>query len=318
MDGLPTVSIVVSFYNEEPVLDALVRRLDDAFVSLQDEARPEYVFVDDRSTDRSREILLGLRATRPHLKVITTSRNYGLFPGIMAGLDHATGDAVITMDADLQDPPELVPELVRAWKREEADVVYTVRTARKGESPAKMAATRMGYELLRSISTVDLPIESGDFRLMSRKVVDLVRRLPEAEPFIRGLVRWVGFKQVPVQYERQARLAGDTHFIFYKTKVLKNFLSGIISFSDAPAYFPLLAGLALAAVTAIALPLAAFAALFGSPGPWLAVVVLLVASSAVQLVSIGLVGIYVAKILQNVRGRPRYVVDRSVGFGDDG
>jgi dolichol-phosphate mannosyltransferase len=306
MDGLPTVSIVVSFYNEEPVLEALVRRLDDAFVSLQDEARAEYVFVDDCSTDRSREVLLGLRATRPHLKVITTSRNFGLFPGIMAGLDHATGDAAITMDADLQDPPELVPELVRAWKREEADVVYTVRTARRGESPAKMAATRLGYELLRSISTVDLPIESGD-----------VRRLPEAEPFVRGLVRWVGFKQVPVRYEREARLAGDTHFIFYKTKVLKNFVSGIISFSDAPAYFPLIAGLALAALTALAVPVAAVAILFGFAGPWLLAIVLL-ASSAVQLLSIGLVGIYVAKILQNVRGRPRYVVDRSVGFGDDG
>ena len=317
MDGLPTVSIVVSFFNEEPVLEALVRRLDDAFVSLQDEARPEYVFVDDRSTDRSRAVLLELRATRPHLKVITTSRNFGVFPGIMAGLDHATGDAVITMDADLQDPPELVPELVRAWKREEADVVYTVRTARKGESPAKMAATRLGYEMLRSISTVDLPIESGDFRLMSRKVVDLVRRLSEAEPFVRGLVRWVGFKQVPVRYERGARLAGDTHFIFYKTKVLKNFISGIISFSDAPAYFPLIAGLALCAVTAIAVPLATLAILFGSTGPWL-LALLVLASSAVQLVSIGLVGIYVAKILQNVRGRPRYVVDSSVGFGDDG
>ncbi len=145
-----------------------------------------------------------------------------------------------------------------------------------------------------------------------------MRGLGEPEPFVRGLVRWVGFKQVPVQYEREPRLAGDTHFVFYKTKVLKNFVSGIISFSDAPAYFPLIAGLGLFALLALAVPVAVVATVVGSPGPPLVVALLLLASSALQLVCIGLVGIYVAKILQSVRGRPRYVVDRSDGFGADG
>jgi dolichol-phosphate mannosyltransferase len=207
--------------------------------------------------------------------------------------------------------------MVRKWKSDQADVVYTVRTRRDQEPALKMFATAIGYRIIRKISTIDMPIESGDFKLMSRRVVDHVVRLREKEPFLRGLVRWVGFKQVPVFYNREGRFGGETHFIFYKPKVLKNFLSGITSFSDAPLYLTFALGLTVAGSSFIYLTVVVAMKLMGLNEPGLsAVMAIVLFLGGVQILAIGVLGLYIAKIHIEVKGRPNYIVSDTVGLSD--
>src|SRR5262245_34485915 len=211
------VSVVLSFRNEEEVLKELVHRLANVLYPITQDY--ELIFVNDASSDNSLDVLKTMSLEDSRIKVINMSRTFGVSQCALAGMAYSSGQAVITMDADLQDPPEVIPELVQRW-REGADVVYTVRKSRASESKVKLAVTHWAYRVLRLTSDIDMPVESGDFKLMSRRVVNSLIRLNEKDPFLRGLVRWVGFKQVPVSYSREARFAGKSHFAFYGRKAV--------------------------------------------------------------------------------------------------
>ncbi|MDA0654604.1 MAG: glycosyltransferase family 2 protein [Proteobacteria bacterium] len=202
------ISVVLSLRNEEEVIPELVRRLEAALSALPLDY--ELIFVNDDSTDRSLDILREHAVGNPRVKVLTMSRRFGVFECTLAGIDYASGDAVVFMDADLQDPPEVIPQLVDKW-RDGADMVYTVRTRRLGEHPLRMWFTRAAYRVIGAISEIDLPVEAGDFRLLSRRLVNEVVRLKESDPYLKGLVTWVGFNRAAVPYVREPRAAGTTH-----------------------------------------------------------------------------------------------------------
>lgn len=305
------LSVVLSFRNEAETLPELLRRLRTSLESL---SLPfELVFVNDASTDDSLRLLTEAARTDPRITVITMSRRFGPAECALAGLEYSRGDAAVLMDADLQDPPEVIPRLVEKW-REGADVVYTVRTARHGEPALKSAVTRLAYRLLRAVAQIELPVEAGDFRLMSRRVVDHVVKLPERTPYLRGLVAWVGFRQVAVPYERQPRFAGRTHFPLFSANPWRTFFSGLTSFSSAPLLLLLPAGLII-----LGCALATLAAVIAIPSwraatPAAALIGLgLGALAGLNLAGLGLLGAYVGRIYQDVRGRPRYIVDHVIG-----
>ena len=305
------LSIVLSFRNEEKVIPELIRRLSAALA--QCNADYELIFVNDDSTDRSLELLKAQAAADRRVKVITMSRRFGICECLLAGIERAQGDAVIYLDCDLQDPPELIPELVGEW-RKGADVVYTVRTRRIRESRLKILITRLAYRIIAALSEISLPVEAGDFRLLSRRVVDELLRLRESDPYMRGLTTWVGFRQVPVRYERQPRFAGEGHFPLLSANPAKAFLAGITSFSIVPLYLILILGLAGVALAAAGLTASAVAALLGAAAAGVALTFFFVMLWAVLMTALGVVGLYVSRIYRDVRGRPRYIVADTIGF----
>jgi glycosyltransferase involved in cell wall biosynthesis len=300
---MPLVSVVLSFRNEAGNIPPLIDRLARMF-----EAQPveyELVFVNDASTDSSREILIGERARNARVKIINLSRRFGVAEGVRAGMAAASGDAVVYMDADLQDPPEIIPQLLEQW-RAGAAVVHTVRTRRHGEHWLKMWLTGIAYRLIQSGSSINLPVDAGDFKLLSRQAVDHLLRLGESDPYLRGLVVWIGFTQVFVPYERDARHAGRTHFPFFSRNPWKTFALGLTSFSFMPIY----ACLALAATGVVA----SLVVMIAAP-PLVGLMILL---WAMLMGAVAIVGIYVIRIYKDVRSRPQFIVDSTVGFEGDG
>lgn len=302
--------------NEEDVIPELVRRLETVLSSLPLEY--ELIFVDDDSTDRSLEILRQHAIRNPRVKVLTMSRRFGVFECTLAGIDYATGDAVVFMDADLQDPPEVIPELVAKW-REGADMVYTVRTRRLGEHPLRMWLTRAAYKVIGAISEIDLPVEAGDFRLLSRRLVNEVVRLKETYPYLKGLVTWVGFNHAAVPYVRAPRAAGATHNpLFRSTSHIRTFLSGITSFSMVPLYAIFVVGFFASVAAAIGWVAVWIAEVRGGAdagaADWILFATFLWAT---LLMAVGIVAIYLSRVYRDVRGRPRYIVKETIGFDDD-
>jgi dolichol-phosphate mannosyltransferase len=313
VSGEPLVSVVLSFRNEESVIPELIARLQQALRGAG--VAYELVFVNDASTDGSLALLERFHKEDPAVKVVTMSRRFGVAPCVMAGMQYARGDAVVYMDADLQDPPELIPELIAHW-RDGADVVYTVRTSRRGEHGGKLWVTRAAYRAIQRMSEIDLPEEAGDFKLLSRRVVDQLIALGEHDLYMRGLVTWLGFRQVAVPYERQARAAGQTHFpLFGSLGPITTFASGVTSFSHVPLVFFLLLGLLGGALSVLALAGLGIAWLFGgapSAAAGLAAFGTLLWSTLAA--GIGVIGLYLARIHREVLGRPRYVVESTLGF----
>jgi dolichol-phosphate mannosyltransferase len=302
--------VVLSFRNEAAVIPELLRRTTAALAALD----YELIFVNDASVDDSLGLLAAEARANPRVKVITMSRPFGPAECAVAGLAHAGGDAVVLMDADLQDPPELIPTMVQRW-REGADVVYAVRTRRHGESSLKMLLVGAAYRIIRRSANIDLPVDTGDFRLLSRRAVQELLKLPEQTPYLRGLTAWIGFTQVPVFYERQPRFAGRAHFSFFAANPWRTFLSGLTSFSWPAAIVLLPIGLvlsvmALAALLAIVIVPSwrASASVALLLGLGLAMLV------ALQLAAIGLIAVYVGRIYDDVRGRPRYIVADTIGI----
>jgi dolichol-phosphate mannosyltransferase len=310
--GSGLVSVVFSFRNEAENIPTLVSRVDAAF-SGQPE-RYEIIFVNDRSSDNSLEILMKERERNPAVKILNMSRRFGVGECVRAGMQWSKGDAVIYMDADLQDPPELIPKLLEFW-RQGAQVVHTQRTRRTGESPAKMWLTKQAYRVIRFGSTIELPVESGDFKLLSRQALQHFLSLSESDPYIRGLVVWIGFSQQFVPYERAPRNAGSTHFPLFSRNPWKTLISGLTSFSFAPIY-------AWAVIAAVGLGLAAMllavgvgaALLHGSFAGTVALVGLAFFFWATIIGAISTVGLYVIRTYKDVRGRPQYIVESTVGF----
>jgi dolichol-phosphate mannosyltransferase len=313
--GPPILSLVLPIYNEEAIIPELDRRLRAFLASVGSGVgeRWEVLFVNDGSTDRSLALLKTLAAAEPRYKVLSLSRNFGHQMAITAGLDRAGGEAVVVMDADLQDPPEVVGQMLARW-REGYDVVFAVRSRRHGESAFKRATAAAYYRLLRAMLGASIPVDAGDFRLMSRPVVLTLRALREHHRFVRGLVWWVGFRQTSVSYERPARFAGETKFPV--RKMLRFAIDGITSFSTVPlriaTWIGVLAGIAALGGGAWAL----WAKVSGHyvVRGWTTIMILVGLGSSAQLLMTGILGEYVGRIYEEVKRRPLYVVDAEVNL----
>lgn len=316
----PDLSVILSFRNEEACLPELISRLRKVLTEERKAGRirgHELVFVNDASTDASEMILRAHAISNDDIRIINMSRNFGVSPCVLAGMEHSSGDAVVYMDADLQDPPELIPELIRAWKSEPGvGVVHTVRTNRAGESRVKLGITHLGYRILHMSSSIKLPMQAGDFKLLSREVVDHLIAMKEKRPFLRGLVCWVGFKQKTVSYAREARAGGATKFPVISFKVINNFFdSALISFSDAPLRLATVAGLV---VSVMALSYIVWVLIekyrgHNLPG-WSAVMTAVLFLGGTQLLCTGLQGLYISSIFQESKRRPNYIVKDTFGF----
>jgi dolichol-phosphate mannosyltransferase len=307
----PTYSFVIPLFNEEDVVGELHRRL--TAVADQLDGPAEFILVDDGSTDGTREAVERLRAEDGRVKLVNLSRNFGHQLAISAGLDFASGDAVVIMDGDLQDPPEVVPELAERW-REGYDVVYAVRAARAGETRFKRGAASLFYRLMSKVSSIEIPLDAGDFRLVDQRVASIVANMREPDRYLRGMFAWVGFRQTAVSYEREARAGGEGKYSL--GRMLRFAVDGLLSFSTAPLRITLASGFAIAGL-AFAAGLAAIvlklAGAFTTPG-WASLIVVLSFFSGIQLVVLGTIGLYVGRIYAQGKQRPLYLVSSTVGF----
>lgn len=306
-------SIVIPLYNEESGLAVLVERLQE--IMAQFDGPAEVVMVDDGSRDGTYQLALAASAKDHRFKVIQFSRNFGHQVAITAGMDAAAGDAVIIMDADLQDPPYVVLQMIEKWK-EGYEVVYGLRETREGERLFKTATASMFYGLLNRIGDIDTPVDVGDFRLVDRKALNAFLQMRENNRYVRGMFSWVGFRQTGVPYTREERHAGTTHYTL--SKMVKLASNGILGFSTAPLRLALSAGVFLAiasviyGIVAIALKLAGQSLV---PG-YASLLFVITFLSGIQLAVLGMVGLYVGRIYDEARGLPLYVVRERHGFGD--
>jgi dolichol-phosphate mannosyltransferase len=299
------LSLVVPVFNEAEGIAAFHARAIKVLQNLP-ELDYELVYVDDGSKDGSYTIMCDLAGDDPKIKVVKFSRNFGHQIAITAGLDHATGDAVVFIDADLQDPPEVILELIAKW-REGNDVVYATRTRRKGESAFKLATASAFYRLLRGVANIDIPPDVGDFRLISARVANVLRSMKEKDRFIRGLVSWVGFRQASVPYERDQRFAGVTKYPL--RKMIKFAFDGITSFSTAPLRLATWLGyFASAAAFLYLISVFVQAALGVTVEGWATIMVGMLFLGGVQLVCLGILGEYLGRIFTEVKPRPVYIV----------
>ena len=294
----PLISVVLSFRNEADNIPTLIKRLETMFAG--ENVDYEVIFVNDASTDASLSLLLGERQRNTRVKIVNMSRRFGVAEGVIAGMANSRGDAVVYMDADLQDPPEVIPRLIDRW-RQGADVVHTVRTRRHGENPLKMAATRLAYRMIQFGSSIELPVDAGDFKLLSRAAIDHLLRLRESDPYLRGLVVWLGFNQVCISYERDSRHAGRTHFPFFSRNPWKTFTTGLTSFSFMPIYVCF-------AVAAIGVVVAVLLALTGST-----LMAALTFFWATTIGAVAVIGTYLIRVYKDVRGRPPYIIESVIG-----
>jgi dolichol-phosphate mannosyltransferase len=300
----PALSLIIPVYNEEAIIAELDRRVK-AFLRELDETW-EVVFVDDGSQDGTSAALNELAAAEPRYKVISFSRNFGHQIAITAGMDHAEGDAVVIMDADLQDPPEVVTDMIQKW-REGYDVVYGQRSIRHGESVFKRATAAVFYRLLRALMPIEIPLDTGDFRLMSRRVVLSMRALREQHRFVRAMVSWVGFKQTAVQYERPERFAGETKYPL--RKMIRFAIDGITSFSIVPLRVATWLGLLSGFVALVTSAWALYAAITEQTVPgWATIMIAVALAASAQLIMTGVLGEYIGRIYEEVKRRPLYVV----------
>ena len=300
-----TLSVVVPAFNEEAVLPEFHRRLTAVLAALP--AEWEVVYINDGSSDRTLQVMSGF--ADPRVAIIDLSRNFGKEIAMTAGLDHARGEAVVVIDADLQDPPELIPELVAKW-REGFDVVYARRTVRDGETLLKKATAKLFYRFIQSLSRVKIPADTGDFRLLSRRAVDALKLLREQHRFMKGLYAWIGYPQVAVYYRRDPRFAGETKWNYWR---LWNFaIEGITSFSIGPLKIATYAGLLTAFGSFVFAALIIYKTLiYGDPVrgyPSLMVVVLFL--GGVQLMSLGMIGEYLGRMFNETKHRPLYLMNQ--------
>ncbi len=309
----PRYSIVAPAYNEEAVLHALYQRVAEVMDATGEPW--ELVIVNDGSRDRTAEIVRELHAADPRVKLVDFARNFGHQLAVTAGLDHAQGDAVVIIDADLQDPPEVILEMIQRWK-EGYEVVYAIRAEREGETWFKEFTARLFYRLIYRITDVDIPMDTGDFRLLDRRAVSVLNQMRERHRFIRGMSVWVGFRQTGVTYKRAARLAGETKYPF--RKMFRFAMDAITGFSYLPLQLASYLGWAIAALSGIFMLVVIFLRLVndGSP-PFYGQATTLVAVlflGGVQLISIGIIGEYLGRIYDEVKDRPLYIVRETLGF----
>ena len=310
----PLISVILPCLDEEEVLAETLARLV-GMAAAQAGCRFEFIFVDDGSRDRTAEILRAAAARDDRIRVLRFARNFGQQIAVSAGIEMAQGDAVVLMDADLQDPPEVVARMVALW-REGFDVVYGTRSSRRADSLVKRATARLFYSTINQLSEVPIPSDTGDFRLMSRRVVDVLRQMPERHRFIRGMVSWVGFRQTSIEYERPERFAGTTKYPL--RKMIRFAADGILSFSIKPLQLSIALGLVAAGMALVGIGYALFMRIFTNTWVegWTALMIAVLFMGGVQLLCLGILGEYVGRIYSEVKRRPLYVIAEKLGFDE--
>ena len=306
-------SIVAPCYNEEQSLPELYRRIKEVMDHTGESW--ELVLINDGSADRTAKLMRELHAADNRIHYIDFARNFGHQIAATAGMDYAQGEAVVLIDADLQDPPELILEMIKKWQ-EGYQVVYAVRSERKGESWFKLFTAKAFYRLIYRITDVEIPLDTGDFRLMDRKVVEAMKQMKEKHRFIRGMTSWVGFKQTGVHYVREERFAGKTKYPF--RKMFKFAMNAITGFSYLPLQLATYLGFIIAGLSAIGVVAVVITRLSGSQAFFgqATTLIMVLFLGGVQLISLGIIGEYLGRIYDEVKGRPMYIVNEVVGFGE--
>jgi polyisoprenyl-phosphate glycosyltransferase len=305
----PELSVVIPCYNEEEVLPELHRRVAEVCVEL---VLPyELILVNDGSRDRTWPVLAGLAADDPHVVAVNLSRNHGHQLALTAGLSVCRGERILILDADLQDPPELLPKMLRVMDEERADVVYGQRRSRAGETVLKLATASLFYRLIERLADVPIPRDTGDFRLMTRRALGVLLAMPERHRFTRGMVSWIGFRQIPILYDRQPRLVGTTKYPF--RKMLRFALDAITAFSIKPLLMASLGGV-VTALLAMALGIFSMVAyLHGSTVVgWTSLMTVITFLSSIQLLVLGVIGEYLGRMYEQVKGRPLFIIDQVI------
>lgn len=301
----PTITIIAPIYNELENIPELYHRMREVMGSLGEDW--ELILVDDGSRDGSTDVIRKLAETDDHVRPVIFARNFGHQIAVTAGLDYSRGDAVIIIDADLQDPPEVILDLIAKW-REGYEVVYAVRKEREGETWFKKTTASLFYRMIYKITDVKIPLDTGDFRLLDRKVVNIMSKMRERHRFLRGMASWVGFKQIGVEYKRAARFAGVTKYPF--KKMLKLALNAVTSFSYVPLQIATYIGFFAAALSIISIPVVIILRLVGTTQltGQATTLIMVLFLGGVQLISLGIIGEYIGRIYDEVKGRPIYVV----------
>lgn len=310
----PIYSIVIPVYNEELVIEESYKRLTEVMQKTTEDY--ELIFINDGSRDKSPDILAKLCKVDKHVKFINFSRNFGHQPAITAGMDYARGDAIVVIDSDLQDPPEVILEMIKEWKNG-YDVVYGKRLKRKGETFFKKFTAKMYYRTLKNMTNVDIPVDTGDFRLIDRKVCDAMKSLGERNRYVRGLVSWVGFKQRAVEYVREERFAGETKYPL--KKMIKFALDGITSFSYKPLKISTTLGVLVCILSLLYLAFVIVAALVTGKAfsLWCVGLSAILIIQGIVLLMLGVVGEYMGRMFDEIKGRPIYIVREAIGFEND-
>jgi len=311
----PLLSIVVPVFNEEKNISEYIRRILPIIVSVT--SRFEIIFVLDPSSDRSEEIIENLHDTEKRIKLLRLSRRFGQPMATLAGLHCASGKAVIVMDVDLQDPPELIPEMVSKWKNG-FDVVYAQRKNREGETLIKRMVSYLGYKFINRISEVPIPPNTGDFRLLSKRVVEEIKEMKESHGFLRGMVAVVGFKQTSILFDRPARFAGKGNYsrLFGSIRIGMN---GVVGYSNYLLTLSTTMGFSIAGISFILgfayfiMKLLGFPFPLGNP----TIVILILFTGGIQLISVGILGAYIGRIYEEVKQRPKFIIDKSIGFNNE-
>lgn len=298
------ISIIVPMYFEEEVAEECYNRLTS--VARENNLNYEIIFVNDGSTDKTLDILEEMAKKDSRVKIISFSRNFGHQIAVTAGIDKARGDAAVIIDADLQDPPELIPHMIKLWQ-DGFDVVYGKRKKREGESSFKLVTAKLFYRFLNNMSSVKIPMDTGDFRLIDRKVILELKNMPEHNRFLRGMSSWIGFKQIALEYHRKERFAGETKYPL--KKMIKFALDGIFSFSSKPLKFIEYLG---SVTIIIALFLFAYSVI--TPSTLMAILTALTFIGGIQLLSLGIVGEYISRIYDESKGRPLYIIDKEINL----
>lgn len=307
------LSVIVPCYNEEAVIEESYRRTKGALQTLT--CPTEIIYINDGSNDKTRVMLDRIAEEDASVKVIHFSRNFGHQPAVTAGINNCDADRAVILDADMQDPPELIPDMLRTMDAEQANVVYCVRVSREGESVFKRWSAKVFYRLMNRMSEVPFPLDTGDFRLIDRKIMNEFDHLKERGKYIRGLISWLGFRQVPFYYEREARIAGVTKYPF--SKMLKFASTAMLYFSKKPlrlaitlGFIAFLVGLVLGIWSALGKVLGFSNAESG----WTSIMITVIFFGGIQLITVGVLGQYIGILFDEIKARPEYIVDDKVNF----
>ncbi len=307
------VSVIIPCYNEELVIQESYKRLTSVMGGL--EHTYELIFINDGSRDKTYEILHQLSQEDEKVKVLNFSRNFGHQCAVTAGINHCNGDAAVIIDSDLQDPPEVIVEMLKIMEEQQANVVYGVRKKRKGENWFKLVTAKYFYRFLNNLSDVKFPVDTGDFRLIDRKIIDIFNHMEEKNKYIRGLISWMGYKQLPCYYDRDERFAGETKYPL--KKMLKFAMIGVFYFSKKPlkiatftGFISVLIGVLYGIVALITKLIYPYSLVTG----WTTLIILIIFFGGVQLITIGVLGQYIGNLFDEAKDRPEYIVDEKINF----
>ena len=309
---MKTLSVIVPCFNEEAVINVTYSRLKNVLSELNNISN-RIIFINDGSKDKTRELLSGIAAEDPSVQVINFSRNFGHQKAVTAGIHHCSTDLAVIIDADLQDPPELIPELLAKQEAEQANVIYCVRKSRSGESKFKLWTAKIFYRTLNKLSEVQFPLDTGDFRLIDASIIREFKRFKEKGKYIRGIISWIGFKQAPFYYEREARFAGETK---YPLKKMLSFAStALLYFSKKPLMLAVSLGFAAVVFGMLMAIWYIFGKIFGytnAESGWTSIMITIIFFGGIQLLTVGVLGQYIGILFDEVKERPEYIIDEVI------